>query len=80
MPENVAVPLPLSIKVTPGGSKPLWVTLASGVPVVVTVKDPAVPTVKVAEAPLVKAGASVTPSENCCVTDPAALEAVNTRA
>ena len=42
VPARVAVPLPLSVKVTPGGtsSQP---KLGAGYPVVVTVKVPAVP-------------------------------------
>ena len=47
MPANVAVPFPLSLKVTPLGSVPVSVSDGVGVPVVVTEKVLAVPTVKV---------------------------------
>ena len=57
MPARVAVPLPLSVKVTPDGSAPDSVNAAVGLPVVVTENDPAVPTVKVVEVALVMAGA-----------------------
>ena len=39
--------MPLSINVTPVGSAPLFVRAGVGDPVVVTVNDPAVPTVNV---------------------------------
>jgi hypothetical protein len=57
----VAVPLPLSLKVTPGGRAGLEssVSAAVGRPVVVTVKVPALPTGKVIELALVIAGAAV---------------------
>ncbi len=48
VPASVAVPLRLSVKVTPLGSAPLSVSAAVGLPAVVTVKVPALPTVKVA--------------------------------
>ena len=57
MPARVAVPLPLSVKVTPAGSAPDSVTVADGLPVDVTENEPCVPTVKVVELPLVMAGA-----------------------
>ena len=44
----------MSVKVTPPGSEPVWLIVESGAPVVVTVKVPAVPTVKVADALLVR--------------------------
>lgn len=47
VPARVAVPFPLSTKVTPLGSEPVAVSAGAGVPVVVTVKVPAVPWVKV---------------------------------
>ena len=47
MPARVAVPLPLSTKVTPLGSVPTSERAAFGIPVVVTEKDPAEPTLKV---------------------------------
>ena len=45
------------MKVTPEGSAPDSVSVAAGLPVVVTENVPAVPTVKVAELALVMAGA-----------------------
>src|SRR5262249_43926996 len=58
VPPSVAVPSPLSTKVTPDGA-PLWVTAGLGVPRVVTVNaGPAVPTVSVALAALVIDAAS----------------------
>ena len=53
----MAVPSPLSIKVTPDGSAPDSVIVAVGLPVVVTGNVPWVPTVKAAALPLVMAGA-----------------------
>ena len=58
MPASVAVPSPLSVKVTPDGSAPVSASFAVGLPVLVTENDPAVPTVNVAEVPLVMAGRS----------------------
>jgi hypothetical protein len=48
VPASVAVPVPLSMNVTPGGSAPVSDNAQLGTPVVVTVKVPACPTVKVA--------------------------------
>ncbi|MDE3202704.1 MAG: hypothetical protein KGQ66_00610, partial [Acidobacteriota bacterium] len=56
VPAIVAVPSPLSVKVTPGGRAPVSVLKACPLPVVVTVKDPGEPTVKVADEGLVKLG------------------------
>ena len=47
VPERVAVPLPLSTKVTPVGSAPVSLSAEVGNPVVVTVNVPAVPVVNV---------------------------------
>ena len=55
MPARVAVPLPLSVNVTPEGSVPAWLRVGVGIPVVVTVKLNAWPAVAVAEAALVMA-------------------------
>src|SRR4051794_39818256 len=68
VPARVAVPLPLSVSVTPAGSAPvsLRATL-TGKPVVVTENVPAAPTVKVVLAPLVIAGAWFTTSVKFCV-------------
>jgi hypothetical protein len=58
VPLRVAVPLPLSVKVTPVGSAPFSVTVpTTGDPLIVTVNVPALPTVNVAVLPLVIAGA-----------------------
>ena len=53
MPAKVAVPSPLSLKVMPAGSDPVSVREGVGAPDVVTVREPAVPTVKVAAFALV---------------------------
>ena len=45
VPLRVAVPFPLSLKVTPPGSVPVSVKDGVGNPVVVTPNDPGVPTV-----------------------------------
>ena len=58
VPAMVAVPLPLLVKVTPLGSAPDSLSVADGVPVVVTVKEPLVPAVKVELVALVKIGAT----------------------
>ncbi len=60
VPDNVAVPLPLSWKVTPEGKVPDSERLGVGYPEVVTVKLPAVPTVKVVELAEVMVGAWLT--------------------
>ena len=57
VPLNVAVPLPLSTNVTPAGNTPASFNAALGLPVVVTVKVPAMPTANVAFAALVIVGA-----------------------
>ena len=56
MPAIVAVPLPLSVKVTVLGKEPASLKLGVGVPEVVTVKELATPAVNVALLPLVIAG------------------------
>ena len=60
MPASVAVPLPLSVRVTPGGKAPVSVMVAAGKPVVVTVNEPAWPTPKLVLSALVIAGAWLT--------------------
>src|SRR6185312_17479982 len=69
VPASVAVPSPLSVKVTPDGSEPASVNVvAVGNPTwVVTVNVPAEPTAKVVWLALVIAGSSVTVSVNDCV-------------
>src|SRR5215472_12572307 len=57
VPLSVAVPFPLFTNVTPLGSVPVFVSDGVGVPVVVTVKLPAVPTVNVVLLALVMLGA-----------------------
>ncbi len=78
VPARVAVPLPLSVKLTPTGRAPvLVIVVATGYPAaVVTVKLPALPLVNVAEPALVKLGDSFTVSVNACWVDPAELPAV----
>ena len=56
-PEIVAVPFPLSVKFTPLGNEPVLDKAGAGLPVVVTVKVPAVPAVKVTLVALVMVGA-----------------------
>jgi hypothetical protein len=56
VPVMVAVPLPLSVKVTPEGRAPDSLSAGVGEPVVVTVKAPGVPLVKLVELALVMAG------------------------
>ena len=60
VPEMVAVPLPLSLKVTGFGNDPESLRVGVGEPVVVTVKVPAVPTVKVVLLALVIASGGFT--------------------
>ena len=77
VPASVAVPSPLSTRVTPAGSEPVSVMAAVGSPVEVTVKVPADPVVKVVLAPLVMAGAASTVSVNDWVaSEPTPLLAV----
>jgi hypothetical protein len=78
VPARVAVPLPLSVKLTPTGRAPVLVrVVAAGYPaVVVTVKLPALPLVNVAELALVITGealAGFTVSVNACWEVPAVL-------
>ena len=60
VPASVAVPSPLSLNVTPRGSAPFSDKPGVGTPLVVTVKVPAWPTVKVVPAGLVTLGAWLT--------------------
>src|SRR5437762_935141 len=64
VPDRVAVPSPLLWNVTPAGGVTGSERVGAGNPVVVTVKVPADPTVKVAAPPLVMAGDSFTTSVN----------------
>ena len=52
-PAIVAVPLPLSVKLTPAGKLPTSLSVGVGVPDVITVKEPGVPAVNVVVAALV---------------------------
>src|SRR5262245_15205343 len=60
VPLSVAVPLPLSVNLISVGSTPLCVSVAVGVPVLMTVNDPATPAVKVTLAALVIAAGACT--------------------
>ena len=60
VPARVAVPSPLSVRVTPLGRAPVSDSDAVGLPDEVTVKVPALPTVKVVLAAEVMAGAAST--------------------
>jgi hypothetical protein len=62
VPLRVAVPLPLSVKKTLDGKVPVKLRAAVGLPVLVTVKVPLWPTVKVVDAALVMVGACATVS------------------
>jgi len=77
VPLRVPVPLPLSTNVTPLGIAPDSVRLGVGTPVACTVNDPAVPTVKLVLAALVKTGARFTVNVKLCVAgEPMPLLAV----
>jgi hypothetical protein len=69
VPARVAVPLPLSVKVTPVGSVPDSPSDAAGNPVAVTVKVPADPVVNVVEAADDTAGAWSIANVNVWVAD-----------
>jgi hypothetical protein len=66
VPPSVAVPFPLSTNVKPLGRVPFSVIVAVGEPVVVTVKELALLTAKVALLALVIAGAVPTVNVNDC--------------
>jgi hypothetical protein len=67
----------VELNVIPAGSAPVSVTVGAGNPVVLTVNDPACPTVKVAVAELVMAGDCRTVSVNDWLAVPEELVAVN---
>jgi len=73
VPLNFAVPFPLFTNVTPEGNAPDSVIVGAGVPAVVMVNVPAVPTLKAVLAALVIAGFAVREGVNawrgdaCCV-------------
>ncbi len=60
VPDRVAVPSPLSVKVTPLGNVPVSLSAAVGLPVDVTVKVPDDPSMKVVSFADVMAGAAST--------------------
>ena len=76
VPPSVPLPFPLSLNVTPLGSVPVSVRDGVGVPVVVTVKLPAVPTVNVVLVALVITGAKFTTNVKVWLIVPAPLLAV----
>ena len=65
--QSAAVPSPLSVNVTPVGSVPVSDSVELGTPVVVTVKVPAWPVVKMVPAGLVIPGASVRRRAPCAI-------------
>ena len=67
VPASVAVPLPLSTKVTPGGRVPTLVIEGTGSPLVSTLKLFGTFTEKVAVAGVVNAGDWCTNRVNACV-------------
>ena len=81
VPASVAVPSPLSVKLTPAGRDPVLVRVVdAGTPgVVVTVKLPALPAVNVLWSALVIAGSAFTVSVKDWSVRPAALVAVIVR-
>src|SRR5664280_87152 len=76
VPEMVAVPLVLALKVNPLGRAPVSASVAVGEPVVVTVKVEALPTVGVTRELLVNFGGVPMVMVRACVTEPLALVAV----
>src|SRR5664280_1582128 len=79
VPEMVAVPLVLALKVNPLGRAPVSASVAVGEPVVVTVKVEALPTVGVTRELLVNFGGVPMVMVKACVTEPLALVAVRVR-
>jgi hypothetical protein len=72
----LSTPVP-ALNVTPPGSAPVSLSVGTGNPVVITMNDPAAPTVKVVLFPLVTFGPSFTVSVKFCTAfDPAPLLAV----
>src|SRR5215467_547241 len=67
MPTRAAVPLPLSTKLTPGGSAPVADSAGTGRPVVVTLKFANTPTMNVALLALVNTGGALTTTVKLCV-------------
>jgi len=79
VPEMVAVPLVLALKVNPLGRAPVSASVAVGEPVVVTVKVETLPTVGVTRELLVNFGGVPMVMVKACVTEPLALVAVRVR-
>ena len=79
VPEMVAVPLVLALKVNPLGRVPVSASVAVGEPVVVTVKVKALPIVGAARELLVNFGGVPMVIVKVCVTEPLALVAVKVR-
>ena len=65
------------MKVTPVGKAPVSLKVGAGVPVAVTVNEPAVPTVKVVLLELVITGPSSTVRVKLCETVPTVFVALN---
>jgi hypothetical protein len=76
VPEIVAVPLPLSVKLTPVGRAPVSASVGVAEPVVVTENEPETPTVKAVEAALVMAEGWPMDRSRSWVALPATLTAV----
>lgn len=77
VPDNVAVPLPLSTKLMPAGNVPVSEIAGVGLPVVVTSNVPADPAVKVVELADVMAGnASTIRVKDCVASLPTPLLAL----
>ena len=76
VPEIVALPLPLLVKVTPAGSDPVLPSVGTGYPVAVTVKLNAVPWVAVVELALVILGSCPTVRVKAWVAVPVLFLAV----
>ena len=67
VPLNLAVPLPLFTNVTPDGRAPDFVMVGAGVPAVVIVNVPTVPTLNAVLAALVMAGPGLAVRVKVCV-------------
>ena len=79
VPAMVAVPLALLVNVTPDGSAPLNDSAGVGDPVVVTVKVPGAPAVKLVVAALVNTGRCRIVIANVCVAAETPLNALTSR-
>ena len=79
VPPKVAVPLPLSTKLTPAGNAPDSDNAGVGVPVAITMNDAGCPTVNVVEVAELNAGGAVTVNVNAWVVVPPVLVAENVK-